>query len=420
MSPIEINIDKVLYFLVCCFAFFIPFEHILDVFFGIDTVLKPYRTASILVIGTYFIKVFFKGFDKINYEDDLPFYLIFVYGLLVSLVQMTQGRFSMRFFNNDTFQISLYLLTYFIMKNMSLTPAKWIRIFWCLTWGIILNSAYLFNAFFFYGDYSRQGGFMNNPNYVALSIVVAIAFIVYRISVNEQWRKKLFYAGLAVFLLYVFPVTGSRTGLLILAVLSSLIFIFASLRSKIVTLIAIGGMSFIFLTQNLDKFNVGASFVLTNRVIKKQGVEDVRVPLWKGAMKAGNDVFFMGIGIGQFKNKFTKIFQTEYHKTILECVNRGAYLSTHSDYVTLLVVYGMPSLLFYLFFLGNITRKLMWKIQFATSKAAARFYQFSLMILAALVIFGLGSENFLSPIYWAFLAFSTVSLTVPFPTEKVV
>jgi hypothetical protein len=399
---------------------FIPFEHILDVFFGIDTILKPYRTASILVIGTYLIKVFFKGGGQINYRDDFPFYLIFIYGLLISLIQMTQGRFSMRYFNNDTFQISLYLLTYFIMKNMSLTPAKWIRLFWCLTWGIILNSGYLFNAFFFHGDYSRQGGFMNNPNYVALSIVVAIAFIVYRISVNEQWRKKLFYAVLAVFLLYVFPVTGSRTGLFILAVLSSLIFIFASLRSKIVTLVAIAGMSFIFLSQNMDKFNVGASFVLTNRVINKQGVEDVRVPLWKGAMKAGNDVFFMGIGIGQFKNKFTKLFQTEYHKTILECVNRGAYLSTHSDYVTLLVVYGMPSLLFYLFFLGNITRKLMWEIQFAATKAAARFYQFSLMILAALVIFGIGSENFLSPIYWALLAFATVSLTIPFPTKKVI
>lgn len=398
---------------------FIPFEHILEVFFDIETVFKPYRTASIIVIFLYFIKVIFKGFGQINYKDDLPFYLIFVYGLLISMVQMTQGQFSMRYFNNDTFQISLYLLTYFIMKNMSLTPAKWVRLFWCLTWGIILNSAYLFNAFFFYGDYSRQGGFMNNPNYVALSIVVAIAFIVYRISVNEQWRKKLFYTGLALFLLYVFPVTGSRTGLFILTVLSVLIFIFASLRSKIITLVAISGMSFFFLTQNIEKFNVGASFVLTNRVIKKQGVQDVRIPLWKGALKAGNDTFYMGLGIGQFKQKFTKLFQTEYHKTILECVNRGAYLSTHSDYVTLLVVYGMPSLLFYLFFLANITRKLLLKIQLAATKAAARFYQFSLMLLAALVIFGIGSENFLSPIYWALLAFGTVSLVVPFPTEKV-
>ena len=400
--------------------FFIPFEHLLEVFFGIDTVLKPYRVASLLVIGVYFIKVLFKSFGQLNYKDDIPFYLIFIYGLLISLVQMTQGRFSMRFFNNDTFQISLYLLTYFIMKNMSLTPAKWIRLFWCLTWGIILNSAYLFNAFFFRGDYSRQGGFMNNPNYVALSIVVAIAFIVYRVSVNIHFRKKLFYAGLAIFLLYVFPVTGSRTGLFILTVLSILIFVFASLRSKILTLVAIGGMSFFFLSQNLDKFNVGASFVLTNRVIKKQGVQDVRIPLWKGALNAGNDVFFMGIGIGQFKQKFTRIFQTEYHKTILECVNRGAYLSTHSDYITLLVVYGLPSFLFYLFFLANITRKLLWEIRFATSKASARFYQFSLMILAALAIFGVGSENFLSPIYWALLAFSTVSLIVPFPIEKTI
>lgn len=420
MNAISINIDRVIYVLLCCFAFLIPFEHILEVFFGIKTVFKPYRIASILVIVVYLIKILSKGLNRnIQYRDDFLFYMIFIYGGIISLVQMTQGMFSMRLFNNDTFQIGLYLLTYFIIKNIPLSLDKWIQLFWCLTWGIILNSAYLFNAFFFYGDYSRQGGLMNNPNYVALSIVVGIAFLVYRISVNERWLPKLFYTGLLLFLLFVFPVTGSRTGLLILAVISLLVFFFASLRSKILTIIAIIGLTFFFMSQNLERFNVGASFVLTNRVSNKVGVEDVRVPIWKGALRAGEEVYFTGIGIGQFKAKFPQLFQREYHKTILECVNRGAYLSTHSDYVTLLVVYGIPSLLLYLFFLANITQKLLWKIRLAAHKISARFYQFNLMVLAAIVIFGIGSENFLSPLYWIMLAFCTVSLIVPITTEMV-
>jgi hypothetical protein len=332
---------------------------------------------------------------------------------------MMISKFSMRFFNNDIFQIGLYLITYFIIKNSRLQYAQWIRIFWCLTAGILINSYYLFDAFFFHGNYSRQGGFMNNPNYVSLSIVVAFSFIVYRVSINQSWRTKLLYSSLGLFLLFVFPVTGSRTGLLILAVICFLLFFFATLRTKLVTMVAIAGLSFFFISQNLEKFNIGASFVLTNRVIKKQGVEDVRVPIWRGALNAGQEVYFLGIGIGQFKTKFTSLFQTEYHKTILEVVNRGAYLSTHSDYITLLVVYGLPCLLLYFLLLFQLTKKLLWKIRFAIHKEEARFYQFNLMILAALAIFGIGSENFLSPIYWILLVLCSASLSITFPSQDV-
>lgn len=417
MNSIHINIDQVIYVLVCCFAFLIPFEHVLEVFFNITTVFKPYRVVSILVIFMYGVKMLYKGFPQINYRDDFPLYLIFVYGLIISLVQMIWSNFSMKLFNNDTFQISLYLMTYFIIKNITLDSAKWLRIFWCLTIGILLNSYYLFDAFFFQGDYSRQGGFMDNPNYVSLSIVVVFSFLVYRISVHQEWLPKFFYGSLGLFLLFVFPVTGSRTGLVILLVILSLLFIFASFRSKVLVLATATILSFFFFNQNISSFSVGASFVLTDRVIKKQGIQDVRIPIWRGAIRGGHEVYFMGLGIGQFKAKFPKLFQTEYHKTILEFVNRGTYMSTHSDYVTLLVVYGLPALLLYLFFLFQVTRKLLWRIRFSLSKEEVRFYQFNLIILTGLVIFGIGAENFLSPIYWILLVLCTASLSISFTSE---
>lgn len=362
----------------------------------------------------------YHGFHPKNYFDDLAFYLVFIYGFLISLVQMGNPDFSIKLFNNDIFQITLYLFGYFILKNINISQKQKISILWWLIIGILINSFYLFNSFYFLANYAREGGFMDNPNQVALSIVVAVAFIVYRISVTEKRFFKLIYIGLVFFLLFVFPITGSRTGLAILLLTGILIFIFASYKAKFATLAGIIGLSFFFLTQNLEKFNVGASFVLTNRVVKKQNdeVKDVRFLLWDGALKTASDNYFMGIGIGQFKAQFSRIFQTTYHETILEVVNRRAYLSAHSDYIGLITIYGIFGLLLYLFYLFRNTLNILRGIRFANSYKEQRFYQFCLMILACLAAFGLTAENFISPIYWILLAVCTSGFIPLFKSER--
>jgi len=417
LRPFSVNIDHIIYFFLCGFAFFIPLSEILDVFFNVRTVLKPFRIFLILAIAAYGIKVLSHGFNAKNYLDDLPFYLVFVYGLFISLVQMIRPDFSTKLFNNDLFQITLYLSGYFILKNINISQKQRIKVLWALIIGVLINCLYLFNSFYFLGNYAREGGFMDNPNQVALSIVLSVAFIVYRISVTEKRFSKLIYIGMALFLLFVFPVTGSRTGLAILLMTAILIFIFASYRAKFFALIATFGLAFFFLTQNLEKFNVGASFVLTNRVIKKQSSEekDVRFLLWDGALRTAADNYFMGMGIGQFKAQFSRIFQTTYHSTILEVVNRRAYLSAHSDYVGLLAIYGIFGLLLYLYFLFRNTVNILRNIRFATNYKEQRFYQFCLMILACLAVFGVTAENFISPIYWVLLAICTSNFILPNP-----
>lgn len=409
MRPLRLNIDYAIYIFLCGFAFFIPLSEILDVFFSIKTVLKPFRAFLILAIGLYGIKILSQGFRPKNYVEDIPFYLVFIYGFFISLVQMVRPGFSMNLFNNDTFQVSLYLLAFFITKNINISQKQRTNILWALIIGILINSFYLFNSFYFLGNYAREGGFMDNPNQVALSIVLAIAFIIYRIALTEKRFSKLIYIGLVFFLLFVFPVTGSRTGLVILLLVGTLVFIFASFKAKLTTLLAAVGLVFFFLTQNLEEFNIGASFVLTNRVIKKQSEEerDVRFLLWDGALKAASDNYFIGIGIGQFKAQFPRIFQTNFHPTILKVVNRHAYLSSHSDYVALITIYGIVGLLLYLFYLFRSTLSILRNIRFASSFSEQRFYQFCLMILACLAAFGLTAENFISPIYWLLLAVCT-------------
>ena len=116
------------------------------------------------------------------------------------------------------------------------------------------------------------------------------------------------------------------------------------------------------------------------------------------------------MGIGQFKAGFSKIFKNEYNDLILRVVDRGASLSTHSDYVTLLVVYGFVGLSLYLFYLFKNLVKLFFKIRYADTPELRQFHQFSLTILAVVAVFGFAAENFLNPQYWLLLALSTTSI----------
>jgi len=85
-------------------------------------------------------------------------------------------------------------------------------------------------------------------------------------------------------------------------------------------------------------------------------------------------------------------------------------MSAHSDFVTLLVVYGFVGLILYLYFLFHISRRILFRVELARDLEDKRFFQFNLMMIVALVIFGIGSENFLSPLYWAILGLATTSL----------
>lgn len=404
--------------MLCGFALTIPFELILEILFGIETQLKPFRVFSILAVLFFGVKVLFKGFRQLNFLDDLPLYGIFLYGVLISLWRMPDPFFKKSLFDNDLTQITLYLLTFFVIKNASLTRENIIRIFWFLTVGVLINCFYLFNSFFFLGIYGRQGGFMDNPNYVSLSIVVAIGFLLYRIPDQSGFFKRISYFGLILFLLFVFPTTGSRMGLVLLLAIGGLTFLFAKFRTKIMTVAIMAMLSFYFINLNFEKFNLGTSFVLTNRIANKADKVDVRFPIWKGAIKAGEEVWFTGIGIGQFKAKFSKLFQNEYHDLILRIVDRGAFLSTHSDYVTLLVVYGFVGLLLYVFYLFQSSKKLLLKIRFSDSPEERRFYQFSLIVLVTVALFGFAAENFLSPLYWILLALSTAWISVSKKSES--
>ena len=85
------------------------------------------------------------------------------------------------------------------------------------------------------------------------------------------------------------------------------------------------------------------------------------------------------------------------------------YLYT-ADYFAILTDYGLPGLLGYLFFIVLSIGKVWKNMIIAQNIKLKAFYQFGLITLISLAIFGIAAEDFVSPIYWFLLAISTKTI----------
>ncbi|MEM9822288.1 MAG: O-antigen ligase family protein [Bacteroidota bacterium] len=405
---LQISYNNFLHFLFCAFAFLIPFEHVLEVYFGIETVLKPYRVAALMIIGLFLLRILRTGRFELrkDFRQDFFLYFLFLYGIIITMFQIFLNEFSSKHFYNDSIQYFLYLAVFFVLKNTPLNLAQITRIIWWMFAGIFLNTLYLFNNFYFLQNYERQSGFMDNPNYVAISIVIAITFVVLQLSNVRSLLLRFLLLGLIVFLLLMLVIAGSRTGFAIFVIVGIFLLLFASWGKR---LIIFSAMTLLFLvyTGQSDAFDFGAPLILFDRLNKIESTEDTRFHLWRGAYKAVLSSNFAGLGIGQFKTRFREFYLTIHEDTIYENVNRGGHLSAHSDYVAITVTYGLIGLFCYLLFLyrsmiyafGNVFRTRIGQL--------GVHHQFCLMTLITLAVFGITSENFNSAIYWMSLAIST-------------
>ena len=344
-------------------------------------------------------------------KEDTFFYAIFIYGIIVSLVQMVLVYFNMKLFLNDTFQIVLYLGIFFIIKNIDVSLSEYRRIFWYLIAGLVVNSIYLFYNFYVLSKHSRETGFMDNPNYVALGLVVTLIFLILHlrnISISKEW---LLIWGIILFSSFILIVTGSRTGLVILVIVGSVLLLFLSNLQRI--LLFFGGiiLGFIFLFKSPNIAEVNTPLILIERLNNSEVTEDTRFFLWKGAIDAAQDSYFLGMGIGQFRANFFDYFSDENNRIIYNQIRYGAALSEHSDYFALLTGYGIIGLLLYFYFLFLSVVKNINYSRASRTILLRQFYQFNILLLISIAIFGLTSENFHNPLYWFLIAYSTKTIS---------
>lgn len=404
---LKIPLDKALYNLFCVYAFLVPLEKILEHFLNIDTILKPYRLIVIIMALVFMIKMWRNPITLTDIRGDVFLYLAFFYGLLVSFYRMIVGSFNLAIFFNYVFQISLYLLAFAILKHIPLTVRQKINLFWCFTLGVLINSIYLFYRFYFLKMYTRETGFMDNANYVALAVVACMAFIGFPI-LKRNTTANIRNIFLLAFLLFIFVTAGSRTGLLVFTSTILMVFLFSTLRIKFYLFFGTGLFA-LWLFMRIDRTNLGSStpLILIERLRAVNSGDDPRFPIWRGAIRASVESKFFGLGIGQFNARFPEFMREETNKHVLEFVNRGAHLGVHSNYLSMLVNFGAVGFLCYLLFLLQSFKKLWSKMTAVSDLAQKKLYQFSIILLVCLILFGLASEDFVSPVFWFLLAFST-------------
>ncbi len=410
---IQVKFDQILYVLFCLFAFSISFELVLEKLFYIDTIFKPFRVLSLAIIGIYLVRTLRNGITlNTGDKEDVFLYLIFIYGVMASCVQVVAGLFDFGLFYNDLFLTGLLALTYFIYKAVSVTKKQALRILYFFFLGVVINAGYILYLSVFKFEVGRASGFIDNPNYAALGLVAGMAFILIKNDFGSQLWRKILNIGTLLFLAYIFILTGSRTGLVIFILVLTFLFIFSSFRRKLLLVSISLLIGFQLLSSDVQRVLLfGNNLVLVSRVNKKlkEDTEDVRFIIWRGLFRALEDRGYLGMGIGQFKSNFPEYYGEESNKLILEIVNRGYYLSLHNDYLAILADYGLPGLLFYFVFLYIAFKKLALRLLYhgAEGKGQQFLYRYTLTMLVCLIIFGLSAENFQHQLYWFLLMVST-------------
>ncbi|RME93222.1 MAG: hypothetical protein D6772_16100 [Bacteroidetes bacterium] len=409
-----IKLDRLLYYLLCAYAMLVPLELVLEVFGQIDTIFKPYRVVSLLLIGGFGVKLL--QADKLSLRSiswaDACLYLMFLYGLLVSFYNMVVAEFSLGKFYNEIFQTGLYVAAFFIAKQLALSEQQLRQIARFLLLGVLFNVLYTNELGGLMLHSSRQSGFFDNPNYLSLAAIYGISYLLVFL-VEGRLLRRLLLLTLLVPTASTFLLAGSRAGIAVLLLSMLLILAFQTWRMRGVIIGAALLAAAVYAVGLSPQVSVVADSVLVRRLENRSGEEDPRFPIWEGVWRASQETHFVGMGLGQFEARFPEFYRGEYHRVIYEVLNYGYHLSPHSDYFSVLITFGLPGLvLFLVFFLGS-ARGALFRLLETTEPAGRRLFLLQLACVLMVCVFGLAAENFVSGLYWMLLTIGTYEVKTP-------
>ena len=415
---LNFNFNTLLYRLFCLFAFTIPFELAFEILFDIETVFKPFRLVALAIIVVYGLKTLKFGLS-INTQDrsDLFLYFMIIYGVIASAFRMITGVFNYNIFYNDLLLLGLLIILQFVIKSTPLTRQQMQKMFKYLVVGVTINCFYIFYEFFILGIHGREAGFIDNPNYGSLGVAVVLVYLLMRFGNLKSFGKQLIYVIYMLFMLYIFIIEGSRTGLAVLLISLVFVFYYYSLTKKLFLLFGGGLLAIFFVvrSQQGGQF-AGGPLHLVSRVANdiNTGEADVRFEVWRGLFDMLETEGYLGMGIGQYKAQFAHYYRDYPNGLISRIVSRGYYLSTHNDYLAILTDYGLPGLALYILFIYFTMKRLQARLlDYEGDEEDLLFYRFSTIIFLCLITFGLASENFHHPLFWFLMAFSTKEIVAP-------
>lgn len=274
---------------------------------------KPLFLFSLLVLISGVITFF-------RYADFFPFLSDGIYELSANVNNVTAGGAIM----SDLFTLLTYLTGFLFFIILFNTVSSWksaLRILTALSFSTLLSLLFALIQKFhspslgntpYFVTFQKLNSTFKDPNsfgaYLAAFIVLALG-----VSFSVQRRARWFVFGLIVLSLYVFPITGSRSGFLALAISFPVFLILVFFKSKSspkkrmlasLALIMIVVLAFVFLfvfsRQSILYKNLDWSKDFLTKKINTYELFSRRTHLWEAAGTMIRDYPLTGVGLGAF------------------------------------------------------------------------------------------------------------------------
>lgn len=324
----------------------LPFENITKVIWQIESPYRPYRVLA-LIIGL--LIVISRKPNKLKfYNNDLKLLWVYLFGLIPSIIAWSKDLLLAESFWLTSIQYFIVLWIFLLIKSISISIQQIYQCMDIYCLGVVINSIYMLYLFGF-EDMGRQSGWMDNPNFAAFACNVAFTYFLFKFFHIASPRFNKISWLIAVLILFAgVLVAGSRSALISFALSVFLIFLFNFHWKQTLIKSTLIAFPFIILSFFID-FNLLANAIPAwNRLVTLSGKEDARSALWLKALEAFKYSDFMGLGIEQFKNP------KNYSKFVGQTDNVSAAnqvgLVVHNDYLTVLVEYGLPALICFVWF----------------------------------------------------------------------
>lgn len=405
----SINLRKTILSLTCIFAFLASFDQVLELY-GIDTIFKPSRVAAIFIL----IVSFFYQYPRwkiIYFQPDKCWIFMIIWGITMTLLKFFLGiKISLFNLFNDGSQVLFLIFVYLAIKRIEMTTREMLRVFAYYAIGVCLNNALVILNYYILQTSSRAEGLMENSNWAAFSIGIAILYFIFRLSENRfsLWKASTwFYMTLVIYLIMGVIATGSRTGVFVTGLCIPLMALLSAdigtkFRGLVFMVIVFPFMLMFSPVREFIANNIYATLTENSAVGRlKNTSDDIRLYLWRAGWNSVEDNFGTGLGIGQFrsisnyKKYMLPVGPDFYYGREVRDTNGG--IGLHSLYIQILVDYGVVPLLALLFFFYKVL--IMRIVDLFTSNEKATSYM-SFVIMVAVLLTSITGQGLMGGVFW--------------------
>jgi probable O-glycosylation ligase (exosortase A-associated) len=303
-----------------------------------------------------------------------------------------------------TVNLAKLIIYLFLLSTLIDTKDRMRKVLWLLAGLLAWISGNGFLSYLQGNFIVRQGidravgetSIVGDPNALASTIsgLLPLVFVLWRCS--QKILQRLLLLGLMLLALATMVVTGSRTGLIGLAVIV-LYYVFNS-RHKVAALALCAVVAIVLWLAMPRQYQ--ERYLTTVHFAQGEKLDDsneLRVHLWKAGWRMFLDHPILGVGAGQFSTAYGTFYSGAKH---------GAWMSPHSLFFQVAAELGLVGLVAFGSFLFRVVRANLFVLKAHAGDQQGWDYQLALALGAALLGYAVVSvtgHTFFSP-RWYFTA----------------